>query len=66
MFILTHEKSAESPTPTPIQKRGDPLEKYEKVTKHININVEETKRLVDSRKRKNLRLKKNNVKSSFN
>lgn len=23
---LTHENSAESPTPTPIQKRGDPLD----------------------------------------
>jgi len=24
--VLTTENSAESPTPTPIQKRGDPLE----------------------------------------
>ena len=24
--ILTHEKSAERPTPTPIQNNGDPLE----------------------------------------
>lgn len=24
-FEATHEKSAESPTPTPIQKRGDPM-----------------------------------------
>jgi hypothetical protein len=35
LLVLTHENSAESPTPTPIQKSGDPLESRNTMIKKI-------------------------------